>query len=117
VKEAAWERFHGEGYGSLHLTAAAMSGFHWWSQRDLLAPYIERYFEQLPGIFEERDNEFASTYFGGLWPGYVVERSLLERAQRVLDEAGGRLPVLQRRLREAMDDLERAIKCREFAER
>ncbi len=116
VKEAAWERFHGEGYGSLHLTGAAMGGFHWWSQRDLLAPYIERYFEQLPRIFEERDNEFASTYFSGLWPGYAVDRTHLDRANTLLGSIGDRLPVLQRRLREAIDDLERAIKCREFAE-
>jgi aminopeptidase N len=115
VKHDAWERFHGDGYGSLHLTAAAMSGFHWWSQSELLEPYIELYFEALPGIFERRDNEFATTYFSQLWPGYLVERSLLDRANELLAETGERLPVLQRRLRETIDDLERAIRCREFA--
>ena len=105
------------GYGSLHLTSAAMGGFHWWAQRDLLAPYVERYFEALPGIFEREENEYARSYFGGLWPGYLVERPILERAQALLATVGDDQPVLRRSLREAIDDLERAIKCREFAAR
>jgi aminopeptidase N len=115
AKAAAWEKIHGEGYGSLHLTAAAMSGFQWWAQRDLLEPYTERFFEALPGIFRERDNEFARSYAGAMLPGYRVERELLERSRRVLEEAGDELPLLVRSLREANDDLERAIRCREFA--
>jgi aminopeptidase N len=118
TKAEAWRRFHEQGeqaYGSLHLTAAAMSGFHWWTQRDLLDPYVERFFEQLPEVFEQRDHEFARTYFGALFPGHRVERAVLERGERLLAEVGDRLPLLTRTLREANDDLERAIKCRAFA--
>jgi hypothetical protein len=35
VKAMAWEKFTGEGYGSLYLTNAAMSGFNWSEQRAL----------------------------------------------------------------------------------
>ncbi|MCK9485728.1 MAG: aminopeptidase N [Dehalococcoidia bacterium] len=116
VKQEAWEKFTGnEGYGSLHLTAAAMGGFHWWRQADLLEPYVERYFERLPEVFEHRDNEFAQRFFNNLWPGYRVDRSLPERSQHLLAEHGERLPTLRRQLLEANDDLERAIRCREFA--
>jgi aminopeptidase N len=116
VKEDAWQKFTEEkGYGSLHLTGAAMSGFHWWVQSDLLEPYVDRYFRQLPAIFETRDNEFAQRYFSNLFPGYRVEQSTLDQAQAVLDAHGDRIPTLQRQLREAIDDLERAIRCREFA--
>ena len=117
AKAEAWARFQIgiRGYGSLHQVSAAMNGFHWWVQRDLLTPYIGRYFEALPGIFEREENEYATTYFGGLWPGYLVDRETLERAQTLLASLGDTLPVLQRSLREAIDDLERAIKCREFA--
>ena len=76
---------------------------------------MELDFEALPGIFEREENEYATTYFGGLWPGYIVERPILERAQELLSSLGDTLPVLQRSLRESIDDLERAIKCREFA--
>ena len=115
TKQAAWDRFEGDHYGSLHLTASAMSGFHWSAQRDLLEPYTERYFERLPEIFRERENEFASSYYGALWPGYRVERSLLERSERLLDEIGDELPLLRRSLRESNDDLLRAMRCREYA--
>jgi len=67
------------------------------------------------GIFRDRDHEFARSYFGALFPGYRVERGLLDRCQRLLDELTPEEARLARSLREAMDDLERAIKCREFA--
>ena len=118
TKAEAWQRFQMgiTGYGSLHQTNAAMGGFHWWAQRDLLAPYVDRYFDSLVGVFEREENEYATAFFGGLWPGYIVERPILERARALLAGLGDRLPVLQRSLRESIDDLERAIRCREFAE-
>jgi aminopeptidase N len=118
VKAAAWRRFNDDGqdaYGSLHLTAAAMSGFHWWAQRELLAEYTEPFFERLPAIFEQHDNEFAHTYFGALFPGYRAEQQVLDLGERVLSEIGDSLPMLTRTLREANDELTRSIACRAFA--
>ena len=116
MKQDAWERFHdGKGFGSLHMTAAGMSGFNWWSQGDLLAPYTEQFFAALPGVFEREDNEYASRYVSALWPGFRVERDVLARSEAVLASMGDRLPTLQRKLRETNDDLLRAIRCREFA--
>jgi aminopeptidase N len=91
-----------------------MSGFQWYVQRDLTQPYEERFFDQVTAIFEERPHEFARSYFGGLFPGRV-EQPVLERSERLLADAGDRLPTLTRSLREANDDLARAIKCRAFA--
>jgi aminopeptidase N len=115
VKAAAWERFHGEGYGSLYLTTAAMSGFNWYEQRDLLAPYVARFFDRVVDIFETRPREFAQAYFTQLFPQYRVEQDVLDRARRLLDEVGDRLPTLTRNLREGIDDLQRALACRAFA--
>jgi aminopeptidase N len=114
VKARAWARFHGEGYGSLHVTAAAMRGFQWWPQRELTRPYEEPYFSGLIAIFETRPKEFATTYFSTLFPNRV-ERDVLERARVLLETAPDSLPILRRSLREEMDALERAIKCRAFA--
>ena len=115
VKEAAWVRYLGEGYGSLHLTRAAMGGFQWSVQRELIEPYVERFFRGVPDVFDKRENEFARAYFAGLFPGYRVEESTLERSRTLLESIGDRLPLLARSLREANDDLERAAKCRAFA--
>src|SRR5690606_15600123 len=99
VKATAWDRFHTEeGYGSLYNTSAAMGGFNWNVQLDLLEPYVERFFERVTGVFEERDNEFARTYARMLFPGYRVERPILERSRRLVEDLGDRLPMLVRTL-------------------
>jgi aminopeptidase N len=115
VKAVAWDKFHTqEGYGSLYLTQAAMGGFNWNVQRDLLAPYVDRFFERVRGVFKERDKEFATGYFAALYPGYRVERETLGRSEALLKEVGDDV-LLTRTLKEAIDELERAVKCREFA--
>jgi aminopeptidase N len=116
AKAEVWDRVHGDGYGSLHLTGAAMSGFNWNIQRALLEPYVEAFFTRVPEIFENRTREFASVYFGNLYPGYRVEQPVLDRSERLLADTGERLPVLARMLRESNDDLARAIAVRAYAE-
>ncbi len=111
VKEAAWERFLAEGYGSLHLTRAAMSGFHWWCQRDLLADYTERFFQGIASVFEAEENEFSSAYFASLFPTRV-EQLVLSRSEELLATLDEQQLLLQRMLRESNDDLARALRCR-----
>jgi aminopeptidase N len=116
IKAQAWNRFHGEGYGSLHLTAAAMSGFNWSCQQEILDPFVERFFSGVAGEFHARqDREFLSDYFSALFPSYRPDEPLLARSRQVLSEAGG-MPLLMRMLLEANDELERAMRCRAFAE-
>ncbi|MCA9831653.1 MAG: aminopeptidase N [Dehalococcoidia bacterium] len=115
VKAEAWVRFRGDSYGSLHDTVSAMSGFNWARQRDILEPYVEKFFASLVEVFETGDKEFVSDYFGALFPAYRVERGVLARSEELLGTLGDRLPMLTRMLREANDDLLRSIRCREFA--
>src|SRR5581483_3432154 len=117
VKAEAWDRFHGEGYGSLHLTAAAMSGFHSYRQRELLRPYTERFFAQVRPFFETHPKEAAASYFSNLFPGYRVEQDVLDRSEALLAQLGESDQRLARSLKEATDDLQRALKCRAFAAR
>lgn len=119
AKASAWARFHGEGYGSLHLTAAAMAGFAWSFQRDLLLPYTVELFDRVPDVFASRPPELARAYFTHLFPSWRVEPEILARSEALLARVGGDgrqpMPVLERMLREANDDLARAIACRELA--
>ena len=115
TKAEAWERFAGEGYGSRYLNQAAMSGFNWTHQAELLAPYVDAFFEQVGAIFVERDREFATVFYGGLFPGYRVEQDTLDRAQTLLDATPEEQAVLQRMLRESIDEIGRAVACREYA--
>ena len=115
AKAAAWEKINGEGYGSLHLTIAAMTGFNWSDQRALLEPYVEKFFAGLPNIFRNKDKQFATDYFRHLFPGYRVEHETMAKSEAVLAAYGEELPILARTIKEANDDLARSIRCREYA--
>jgi aminopeptidase N len=117
AKAEAWEKVNGDGYGSLYLTIAAMSGFNWSDQRALLEPYVEKFFAALPGVFRNKDKQFATDYFRHLFPGYRVEAETLSKSEAVLAAYGEELPLLARTVKEANDDLERSIRCREYAAR
>ncbi len=114
-KEAAWERIRGDGYGSLHLTAAAMSGFLWPHQRSLVEPFVGRFFDDVPDIFAARDRPFARAYLRWLYPALWADPSVLDRTRGLLAELGEEDPTLSRLLRESADDLERAIGVRAYA--
>lgn len=92
-----------------------MSGFNWSEQSALLQSYVPKFFASLPDVFRTKDKEFTSDYFRSLFPGYRVERDILAQSEAALAAHGEELPVLARMLKEANDDLLRAIRCREFA--
>lgn len=115
VKAAAWDRIHGIGYGSFHLTQAAMRGFNHAHQAELLAPYVDHFFAALPAVAVERDHPFLRAYVTALFPAYRPEPVLVERTRAMADAQGAELPSLRRLLLEVADDMERAIVCRSFA--
>jgi aminopeptidase N len=111
-KAAAWARINGEGYGSFQLTRAAMRGFQWPSQRELLEPFREAFFAQLRTVFAEQEYHFARAWLRMLYPGLWAEPAMVERARALLAELGPDDPVLARHLRETIDDQERMIRVR-----
>ncbi|MDQ3937901.1 MAG: aminopeptidase N [Chloroflexota bacterium] len=117
AKEEAWRRIHGEGYGSFHLTRAAMQGFFWPHQAELVEPYVPRFFEQVRDVFATRDHPFAHAYMLAVYPAYRADPGVLERSRELLSSLDGSPATLSRQLAEAADELERAILVREFAER
>jgi len=114
VKQQAWGRINGDGYGSLHLDRAAMAGFNWAGQAALLEPYVKRFFDDLEMVFDTREHEAAKAYFSGLFPRYRVDESALEPARAVLGAIDGP-PQLERLLIEVIDRQERALASRVFA--
>jgi aminopeptidase N len=116
AKAAAWERINGEGYGSFHLTRAAMLGFFWRQQADLVEPYVDRFFDRVRDIFETRDHPFARAYLLALYPSYRADPRVLRRSRELLGQLNGSLPTLSRQLAESTDELERQIRVRAFAE-
>jgi aminopeptidase N len=117
AKAEAWHRINGEGYGSYHLTRAAMQGFYWPHQQRVLEPYADPFFEHVRTVFETRDHPFARSYLLALYPSYRGEPQVLERTRGLLAQLDGSLPTLSRQLADAADDLQRMIKVRAFAEK
>jgi aminopeptidase N len=116
AKEEAWQRINGEGYGSFHLTRAAMSGFIWHHQRELAEPYVPLFFEQLRTVFETRDHPFARAYLLSMYPAHWADPSVVERSRQLLASLDSSLPTLSRQLAEVADELERTIRVRAYAE-
>jgi aminopeptidase N len=116
AKQEAWQRIHGPGYGSFHLTRAAMQGFFWPQQENLLEPYVSGFFDHVRGVFETHDHPFARSYLLAMYPAYRGDPGVLERSRRLLSELNGSLPTLSRQLTEVADELDRQIKVRAYAE-
>jgi aminopeptidase N len=116
AKDRVWERLHGQGYESLHLALAAASGFWVRRQRELLEPFVRRFFEGLPALFTEWEVEAARGYWRSFYPAYRIEASTGDHLRGLLaqDDLG---PILRRVLTEAVHDLERSLACRAFAAR
>jgi aminopeptidase N len=89
AKQETWQRIHADGYGSFHLTRAAMQGFFWPQQERLLEPYVERFFGSVRDVFGSRDHPFARSYLLSLYPAYLADPSVLERTRRLLSELNG----------------------------
>ena len=115
VKAEEWERFTSDRESSLQMIAAGMSGFVLPHQRELLAPYVERFFDEVRDVFRSRDKDFAQAYFGALFPHSRPEDAVIERAEALLASLGDDEAVLRRITLEALDDLRRARACRAFA--
>jgi aminopeptidase N len=115
-KAAAWERLHGEGWGSDYLTRSALAGFMWHAQRELLLPWRTPFFERVRGIYRTRDLGFAQSYLRWLYPAAWGEPEVVERSSELLAELGPEEVQLRRHLMEVRDDLERVIRVRAFAE-
>ena len=116
AKADAWSRIHGDGYGSFHLTRAAMMGFFWPGQDDVVEEYVDRFFSSVREVFETRDHPFARSYLLAMYPAYRADPIVLERSKKLLSSLNGSLPTLSRQLAEVADDLDRQIKVRAFAE-
>jgi aminopeptidase N len=91
---------------------AVVAGFHDFDQRELLAPYVEKYFAAIDGIYRTRSSEMAQDIITGLYPYPAATQSTVDRTDRYLrEEQPG--PALRRMLLEARDGLARALRAQE----
>ncbi|MEU6402290.1 aminopeptidase N [Streptomyces sp. NPDC046985] len=92
------------------LQEAVISGFAQTDQRELLAPYAERYFEVLKGVWDARSHEMAQQIAIGLYPSEQVSEDTLELTDAWLASAEPSA-ALRRLVSESRSGVERALRA------
>ncbi|GAA2089282.1 aminopeptidase N [Streptomyces albiaxialis] len=111
VKAQAWASVVETDTLSNALVEATISGFTQpgTAQRDLTAPYAERYFEVIESIWESRSIEIGMAIVRGLYPALQTEQATLDATDAWLTSHESAPPALRRLVLESRDDLARAL--------
>ncbi len=111
AKEWAWRRFTGTDEASNYQVDAAGVGFWQPGQADLVAPYVDDYFDALPRLPEVHHGWLLADVVKAFFPRSVLDGAVVHRADAML--ADGALEATVRRpLAEATDQLRRMLAVR-----
>ncbi|MER5832751.1 aminopeptidase N [Streptomyces sp. NPDC002130] len=89
---------------------AVIGGFVQTDQREVLAPYADRYFEVVKDIWESRSHEMAQQIAVGLYPTVQVSQETLDKTDAWLDSAEPSA-ALRRLVSESRAGVERALRA------
>ncbi|MDX6299873.1 MAG: aminopeptidase [Nocardioidaceae bacterium] len=81
-------------------------------QAEQLRPYLERYLEVADTIWDEKGTQIASTMLEYMFPRVLLSRETLQRVDTWLETSPAN-PAAKRYVREARDDIERALRAQE----
>jgi len=116
VKAQAWAQVVESDALSNAFVEATIAGFAQPSQRELLAPYTEKYFGAIERVWEERSIQIAMDVVKGLFPAFPTAEdgpATLAATDAWLASHEGAAPALRRLVLEARDDLARALRAQE----
>ncbi|MFF1916623.1 aminopeptidase N [Streptomyces sp. NPDC058239] len=92
------------------LQEAVIAGFVQTDQRELLAPYTEKFFAAVKGVWESRSHEMAQQIAVGLYPVLQVSQATLDTTDAWLSSAEPNA-ALRRLMSESRSGVERALKA------
>jgi len=111
AKSRAWRSIMGDtGLSSARLLALA-EGFWQPEQLGLTAPYVERFFAEMPVAARLRGDKVLDTLTLHLYPRHAATPDTLEYAEKLLAREDLPLP-LRRRVVDLTDDLARVVRAR-----
>ncbi|MFJ7020030.1 aminopeptidase N [Streptomyces sp. NPDC101117] len=113
VKAQAWAQVVESDALSNALVEATIGGFAQASQRDLLAPYSEKYFAAIARVWQERSIQIGMDVVRGLFPTLQQSRATLDATDAWLTAHEDAAPALRRLVLESRDDLARALRAQE----
>jgi aminopeptidase N len=112
MKAGLWETLmHDETLSNYELFALAEFFFRP-AQRELTAPYVERYFRELPQMPQSRTGMMAERLAATLFPSAAVSAETLRLAEDCLADESLPQPV-RRPIADCADDLARALRSKE----
>ncbi|MGH3874456.1 MAG: aminopeptidase N [Pseudonocardiaceae bacterium] len=113
AKERAWQRAMRDDELPNAISEAIISGFSHYAQTQLLAPYLDRYFDEIAEVWDRRTSERAQSCVLGLFPSWVVEQRCVDVARTWL-ETGDHPSALYRLVSEGRAGVVRALNARAF---
>ncbi|BBA97446.1 putative aminopeptidase N [Actinacidiphila reveromycinica] len=109
-KQAVWASVVDEDKLPNAVQDAVITGFVQSDQRDLLAPYAERYFASVKKVWDSRSYEMAQQIVVGLYPWLQISQQTLDATDAWLASAEP-VPALRRLVVESRSGVERALKA------
>jgi aminopeptidase N len=91
------------------LLESTVGGFSQPDQRELLEPFVDKYFEVISEVWETRTNEIAQTLTLGLFPSLLGSTEILAKADAFI--AGSTDVGAIRLIRELRDNVARSLRC------
>lgn len=91
------------------LLESTVGGFSQPDQRELLEPFVDKYFEVIGEVWETRTNEIAQTLTLGLFPSLLGSPEILAKADAFI--AGSTDVGAIRLIRELRDNVARSLRC------
>ncbi|KOG32421.1 aminopeptidase N [Streptomyces resistomycificus] len=110
VKAQAWAQVVESDALSNALVEATIAGWGQSSQRELLAPYAEKYFAAIERVWAERSIQIAMHVVEGLFPALQHSQATLDATDAWLTAHEDAAPALRRLVLEARDDLARGLR-------
>ncbi|GLY01477.1 MULTISPECIES: aminopeptidase N [Actinoplanes] len=111
AKAAAWSAVVGDASLSNRLAELTAAGFWQPEQRELLEPYVERYFAEMPAMMRIRSGMSAEKTAGAAYPDVAVSERTRELAAGLLADPRANA-ILRRVVQDADDDMRRALVSR-----
>jgi len=113
VKAEAWARYMSKDTkASHHEQSADFAGFRWFHQREMLEKYKQLFFDNIKDVYKDRTKEFSRSFFYNLFPHCPEDPEVFEKTEALLASLDEKDAILRRIVKEQLDDLNRAKKCR-----
>ncbi|MGW0532711.1 aminopeptidase N [Streptomyces sp. NPDC003032] len=116
AKRSAWEAMFTSDELSNYLLKATAQGFWQPEQADLVQEYIPRYYEDAVAVAARRGPAIADVVGQWAFPAPFVDADTLRLGERCLRDADP-IPALRRRFTDQLDDLARALRVRQGADK